>query len=141
MDLDGADLAQPMYLHTNRSRQLVSGRELQITGMQHHHNSNPFSPPTFNTLPFYGSRTLTDLGLLIVEVPKSNSDMPHSVRLLWTSDQTALTFKTHKKQTSKPPAGFGPAIPASKQQHKTYALDLAATGIGHATHDYKITNY
>ena len=70
MDLDGADVTQRMYLHTNRSRQLVSGRELQITGMQRHHNPNPFSPPTFNTLPFYGSRTLVGLVLLIVEVPR-----------------------------------------------------------------------
>jgi len=141
MDLDGADLAQPMYLHTNRSTQLVSGRELQITGMQHHHNPNPFSPPTFNTLPFYGSRTVADLGLHIAEVPRSHSDMPHSVGLLWTSDQTALTHNKHKKQTSMPLAGFGPAIPTSEQQQKTYALDLATSGFGHATHNYKITNY
>jgi hypothetical protein len=120
---------------------LVSGRELQITGMQHHRNPNAFSPPTFNTLPFYGSRTLADLGLLIVEVPRSHPDMPHSVGLIWTSDQTALTHNTHKKQASMPPAGFGPAIPASEQQQKTYFLDLAVTGIRHATHNYKITNY
>ena len=109
--------------------------------MQRHHNPNPFSPPTFHTLPFYGSRVLVGIGILSVEVPRSHSDMPNSVELLWTSDQTVLTHNTHKKQTSMPPAGFGPTIPTSEQQQKTYALDLAATGIGHAIHYYKITNY
>jgi hypothetical protein len=131
-----------MYMHTNRSRQFVSGREFQITGMQRHHNPNPFSPTTFNTLPFYGSRAVVGLGLLIVEVPRSHSDMPHSVGLLWTSDQTVLTHNTHKKQTSLPTAGFGPAIPTSEQQQqKTYALDFAATGIGHAIQYDNITNF
>jgi hypothetical protein len=82
MNLDGADVAQPMYLHTNRSRQLVSGRELQTTVMQRHHKLNPFSPLTFNTVPFYGPRALVGLGLLSGEVPRSHSDMPHSVGLL-----------------------------------------------------------
>ena len=49
-----------------------------------------------NTLPFYGSRVLVGLGLHIVEVPRSHSDMPHLVGLLWTSDQTVLTHTTHK---------------------------------------------
>jgi hypothetical protein len=141
MDLDRAEVGQPIYLHTNRSRQLVSSRELQITGMQRHHNPNTFSPPTFNTLPFYGSGTLVGLVLLSVEVPRSHSDMPHSVGLLWTSDQTVLTHNTHKEHTSMPPVEFGPAIPTSEQQQKTYTLDLAAIGIGHAIHYYKITNY
>jgi len=28
-----------------------------------------------------------DLGLLVIEVPRSHSDAPHSVELLWTSDR------------------------------------------------------
>jgi hypothetical protein len=141
MNSNGADVAQPMYLHTNRSRQFFSGRELQITGMQHHHNPKPLSPPTFNTIPSHGSTALVDLGLLSVEVPRPHSDMPHSVELLWTNDQTVLTHNTHKTQTSMSPAGFRPAIPASEQQQKTYALVLAAAGMVQAIHYYKVTNY
>jgi len=40
-----------------------------------------------------------------------------------------ITYNTHKSQTSKPPAGFEPTIPASKQLW-THALGGAATGIG-----------
>jgi len=36
---------------------------------------------------------------------------------------------THNRQTSVPPAGFEPAIPASERS-QTHALDRAATGIG-----------
>ena len=36
---------------------------------------------------------------------------------------------SHNRQTSMPPAGFKPEIPASEQP-QTHALDRAATGIG-----------
>jgi hypothetical protein len=36
---------------------------------------------------------------------------------------------THKRQTSMPPTGFEPTIPASERP-QTHALDRAATGIG-----------
>ena len=39
-----------------------------------------------------------------------------------------LIHNTHKRQTSMPPAGFEPTIPASERPH-TQALDRAATGI------------
>jgi len=39
------------------------------------------------------------------------------------------THNTHKRQTSMSPAGFEPAIPASKRP-QTYVLNRAATGIG-----------
>jgi len=59
-------------------------------------------------------------GLLIIEDSLSHSDTPHSLVLLWTSDQpdadTSTWHKTaHKKQTSKPPVGFEPTIPASER--------------------------
>jgi hypothetical protein len=41
-----------------------------------------------------------------------------------------ITHKTHNRQTSMPPAGFEPAVPASERPH-TDALDRPATGIGH----------
>jgi hypothetical protein len=44
-----------------------------------------------------------------------------------------LTTQTlYKRQTSMPPVGFEPTIPASARPH-TYALDRAATGIGQMT--------
>jgi hypothetical protein len=57
-----------------------------------------------------------------------------SVGLLWTRDRPVAETSTwqHKhctRQTSMPPVGFEPTIPASARQ-QTYALDRAATGIG-----------
>jgi hypothetical protein len=60
---------------------------------------------------------------------------PQSVGLLRTRDRpvaetsTWQHTNTHKRQTSMPPLGFEPTIPASAQP-QTYALDRAATGIG-----------
>jgi hypothetical protein len=59
---------------------------------------------------------------------------PHSVGLLWTSDQpdaetsTYTTHSTHKTQTPILLAGFEPTIPANDRP-QTHALDRAATGI------------
>jgi hypothetical protein len=58
-------------------------------------------------------------GHLIIEASRSDSDTPHSIGLLWTSDQldTETSTRKHttvkKRQTSMPPAGFEPAVPAS----------------------------
>jgi hypothetical protein len=76
-------------------------------------------------------------GLLIIEASRSRSDTPHSVGLLWTSDQpdadtsTWQHTNTHKRQTPMPPEGFEPTIPASERP-LTHALDGAATGIGNS---------
>jgi hypothetical protein len=84
---------------------------------------------------FYSSKTPVSLGLHIVEVSRSHSDTPHSVGLLWTSDQSVAetpnmtTHNTHNKQISITPAGFEPAIPAS-QRSQTHNLDRAATRTG-----------
>jgi len=43
-------------------------------------------------------------------------------------DLYLTTHNTHKRQTSMPPAGFEPAIPASDRPHTH--TDRAATGIG-----------
>jgi hypothetical protein len=59
----------------------------------------------------------------------------HSVALLWTNDRPVaqdiyLTRDNiQNRQTSKLPAGFESAIPASARP-KTYTLDRAATGTG-----------
>jgi hypothetical protein len=48
------------------------------------------------------------------------------------------THNPHKRQTSMPPVGFEPAIPASERP-QAHALDRAATGIGRITfNEYKL---
>jgi len=44
-------------------------------------------------------------------------------------DLYLTTHNTHKRQTSMPPEGFEPAIPASERS-QTQVLDRATTGIG-----------
>jgi hypothetical protein len=73
--------------------------------------------------------------LLIIEASRSHSDTPHSVGLLWTSDQpdagtSTWQHNTRKRQTSMPSMGFEPAIPASERP-QTHALGRAATGSGY----------
>jgi hypothetical protein len=69
---------------------------------------------------------------LIIEASRSHSDTPHSVGLLWTSDQPDAVTSTWQHTTltadNHAPAGFEPIIPASERQ-QTHALDRAATGI------------
>jgi len=66
---------------------------------------------------------------------RSHSDTPHSIGLLWKSNQpdaetsTWQKHNTQKRQTSTPLAGFELAIPGSYWP-QTHALDRAATGIG-----------
>jgi len=43
------------------------------------------------------------------------------------------TYKIHKRETSKHPAEFEPAIAASKHP-QSHVLDRAATGIGFEAH-------
>ena len=70
----------------------------------------------------------------IIQASWSHSDTPHSVELLWTSDQSyaatsSRQHNTHKRQTSMEPEGFEPVFPESEQL-QTHALVRAATGIG-----------
>jgi len=43
---------------------------------------------SINILFYHGATTLVEKDLLIVQDSWSHSDMPHSVELLWTSDQS-----------------------------------------------------
>ena len=59
-------------------------------------------------------------GLLIIEASRSNADTPHSVGLLWMSDQPVPeasscqhTTLTRERETFMAPVGFEPAVPAS----------------------------
>jgi hypothetical protein len=68
--------------------------------------------------------------LFIVEISRSHSDTLPSVRLLWTSDQpdaeNLLDNKRDSQETTRPPAGFEPAISASERP-QTHNLDSSTT--------------
>jgi len=53
---------------------------------------------------------------------------PLDERSTWRRSLNLKTHNIHNRQTSMPPAGFEPTIPASERQ-QTHALDRAATGI------------
>jgi hypothetical protein len=78
---------------------------------------------------------LVGQGLLIIEASRSHSDTPHSVGLLWKSDQPDAKTPTWqhttllRDKTSIPPAGFEPAIPP-REWPQTHALDREDAGIG-----------
>ena len=76
-------------------------------------------------------QSLVGQGLLVIETLRSRSDTPHSVGLLWTSDQPVAEPlpNTHRRQTTMTPAGFEPAIPGTEGQ-QTHFLGRAATRIG-----------
>jgi hypothetical protein len=67
-------------------------------------------------------QSLVGQGLLIIDASRSRSDTPHSVGLLWTSDQPDTeisscskhtTFTTDK--TSRFPAGFEPVTASGRR--------------------------
>jgi len=74
--------------------------------------------------------------LLVIETSRSNS-VRHSTLGRTPPDEWSTRSRnlyltahnTYKKQTSVPPAGFEPAIPASVRP-QTHTLDRAATAIG-----------
>jgi hypothetical protein len=87
----------------------------------------------YSFLFLHGWTDLVGLALLY-EFARSLSDTPHSVRLLWTSDQhvaetSTWQHSTHNRPTSMPPAGLETAIPASERP-QTQALDREDPGIG-----------
>jgi hypothetical protein len=93
-----------------------------------------FNERQFSTVFLYGSTALVGLFIHTVEFTKSHPDTPHSIGLLWESDQLVAVLylakhSTLKSQTSMRPAGFEPAIPAIERP-QTHALDHAASGTG-----------
>ena len=73
--------------------------------------------------------------LLNAAASRSYTDSPHSVGLLWTSDQpdadtSTWQYTTRTKERHPcPPVVLEPIIPVSEQR-QSHALDRAATGIG-----------
>jgi len=66
---------------------------------------------------------------LFTEDSRPRSEAPHSIGFLCTSDRPVAevsipdnTNNTHKKQTSLPPAGFEPAIPATARSLKLHNI-------------------
>ena len=78
-------------------------------------------------------KPLVGQGLLIIEGSWSHSDIPHSVGLLWKSDQPDSVSSTWQHTTLTKdihgPAGFEPTIPASERP-QNHAVVRAATGVG-----------
>jgi hypothetical protein len=74
-----------------------------------------FFPPWCNS-PQWGQ------GPLIIEASRSHSDTPHSVGLLWTSDQPDAETSTlqHSQEAAMPPVGFEPTVPASDRRPTLY---------------------
>jgi hypothetical protein len=85
----------------------------------------------FNVIFFMTQHRLLGQGLFIIEASRSHSDTPHSVGLLCTSHQ--LDAETSIWQHTTSPAGFEPAISASKRS-QTHALDRAVTGTDTVLH-------
>jgi len=80
-------------------------------------------------------------GLLVIEASRSRSDTPHSVRLLWTSDQPyAETYTLQHTQKTDIHACCGIRTRTPIRQA---AADRAATKIGQANYEcfVEINNY
>jgi len=66
--------------------------------------------------------------LLIIEAARSHTTLGRTLLDEWPARRNALyltTHNIHKRQTSMPPAGFEPALPASERP-----LTRAATRVG-----------
>ena len=74
---------------------------------------------------------LVGQGLLIIEDSRSHSDTPHSLGLLWTSDQLDAETSTWQQTTlTTDMNGPGRDSNPQPQQPQTRDWDCAATGIG-----------
>ena len=84
---------------------------------------------------FYHDATASvSQGLIIIEDSRSHSDSPHSVGLLWTSDQpdaeTSLPDNTqHSQETDIHAPGGIRTHNRNKRAAADHVLDRAATGI------------
>ena len=73
-------------------------------------------------------QTLVGQGLLIIEASRSHSETPHSLGLLWASDQLVAETSTWQHTTEKttmPPAAYEPTIltserPQTRDRHTLY---------------------
>jgi len=98
--------------------------------------SKLYANELFLQISFFYHCTTAQVGQgLIIENSRSHTDTPHSIGLLWMSDQpptkrTAPDNTQHSQETEiHAPLGFEPAIPASEWP-QTHVLGRAAIGIG-----------
>ena len=100
-----------------RWKQNIQNRTYITIRIQKHNNKNKgiqnilpyiqwlknWTSRTWNVLAtrhhIHAGQPLVDLGTLIIEVSKSHSDTPHSVGLLWTSDQLVAETSTWRHTT------------------------------------------
>ena len=89
----------------------------------------------YNPLWLYFHSPVAGFGLLVFEVSwlhtrrATDGRTPLDEWSIRRRDLYLTTYNTHNRQTSMPPVGFEPTIPAGERP-KTYALDRAATGTG-----------
>jgi hypothetical protein len=84
--------------------------------------SNGSTTPSGPGPPHYRGFTITLRHTTLGRTPLDEGSARHT-------DLYLTTHNTQKRQTSMPPPGFKPTIPASERP-QTHALDRAATGIG-----------
>jgi hypothetical protein len=72
---------------------------------------------------FHGLAALVALGLLIVEVPQSHSDTPHSVRILWTSDRPVAGVSPNNTHPSQQTNIHAPGRIQTRNPSKRAAVD------------------
>jgi len=90
------------------------------------------NPPTMHF--FMAHQSLVGWSVLIIKALWSHSDTPHSIGLLWTSDQPNAQTSTWQHTTltrDRHPFSQWDSNPQSQQVsgHRPTTLDLAATGI------------
>jgi hypothetical protein len=108
--------------------------KIQIYSVKYYKHFTKWYYKSFFFLPWHNSPPAVCHGLFIIEDSSSHSDTNTISRTLdeqsaWRRDLYLITHNIHKTQTSMPPAGFEPTIPAIEWP-QTSALDRAATGIG-----------
>jgi hypothetical protein len=114
-------------------------------------SSLKFTVRTFYTFHLHclyqGSTAIVGPALLLIpEVSRSNSHIPHSAGLLWTSDRPIAETSTWKhtqhsqKRGLHASDGIRTCNPANERP-QTHALGRAATGIGFQLHYINKTTY
>jgi len=130
------DLSEKKYMHKDSRGRIRSELLILDTTTDYFQSWDNTAPSTSASSIFLiVQETLVTQSLLIIEVSR-----PHSFRHTtsyrtiedeWSDRSIELyltTHNTHNRETSMPPAGFGPAIPASERS-QTHSLDRAAIGI------------
>jgi len=84
-------------IHFHKTRMIETNREDRIASKFHQCFVN-LGPNTYILSPI-AQQPLVDQGLPLIQSSRSHSDTPHSVRLLWTSDQPDAETSTWQHTT------------------------------------------